>query len=239
MKHRQRRYDRNIQRREAQHQSDGKTFLIVVEGKQTERRYLDGLRQRLELKSAHVEICHAGATDPQNMVKEAIRLRDNRVAAARHSPVLVEYDEVWLVVDREAKHHPRARQLSSALQCAEREGIQVALSNPALEFWFVLHFELTTKSFADAAAVERRLKQKHLPGYVKNEPPLDELIPRLHTAEKNARSCLEHHEAGGGDGNPSTQMHLLVRSLNDSAAPGFRLMPPSPLETGSRRGTTR
>jgi hypothetical protein len=37
MKKRPRRYDRDFQRREPEQQSDGKTFLIVVEGKQTER----------------------------------------------------------------------------------------------------------------------------------------------------------------------------------------------------------
>jgi hypothetical protein len=224
MKRPRRNYHREYRRTPPGAQGDGKTFLIVVEGEETERLYLDGLRRKLELKSAHVEVVHAGATDPQNMVKAALKLRDARLEESKRSSILVPYDEVWVVIDREAKNDSRGKQLSAALAGAAAESILVALSNPAFEFWLVLHFEFTTKSFADAKAVERYLKAHHLPDYEKNDLPLETLLSKLADAVKHAAGCLKHHETCGGDGNPSTGVHLLAKSLNDSAAPVFRLM---------------
>lgn len=223
MKRPKRNYNRSFSRTPPSAQSDGKTFLIVVEGKETERLYFDGLRKRLELKSADVVVEHAGATDPQNMVTAAIALRNTRADTARKSVLLTPYDEVWVVFDREAKHHVRGKQLPAALVRAAEEDVSVALSNPSFEFWLLLHYGFTTKPFADAKAVIRELK-KHIPKYKKHSFPLDELFVLLAMAIKNAKACLLHHKAAAGDGNPSTEAHLLVMSLNNSAAPVFRLV---------------
>ena len=115
MKRPKRNYNRSFLRTAPGAQSDGKTFLIVVEGKETERLYFDGFRQRLELKAADVVVEHAGATDPQNMVTAAIALRNTRAEAAKKSVLLAPYDEVWVVFDREAKHHARGKQLPTAM----------------------------------------------------------------------------------------------------------------------------
>ena len=223
MKRLKRNYNRSYARTVPSKQSDGKTFLIVVEGKQTERLYFDEFRKRLELKAADVVIEHAGATDPQNMVTTAVTLRDKRAEAAKKSVLLAPYDEVWVVFDREATHHVRGKQLPAAISKAAEEEISVALSNPSFEFWLLLHYVFTTKPFSDAQAVIRELK-KHIPKYKKRLFPLDELFALLRTAIKNASACLAHHKAAQGDGNPSTEAHLLVTSLNNSAAPVFRLI---------------
>jgi hypothetical protein len=153
-----------------------------------------------------------------------VKLRDARLDESRRSSILVPYDEVWVVIDREARNHPRGKQLPAALASATNEGILIALSNPAFEFWLVLHFECTTKGFADATAVRRYLKAHHIPDYEKNDLPLEALFSKIGDAVKHAKSCLKHHETCDGDGNPSTRVHLLATSLNDSAAPVFRLM---------------
>ncbi len=223
MKRRPRDYDRDFRRASPKAERDGNTFLIVVEGEQTERLYLEGLCRRLGLKSAHVTVTHAGATDPQGMLNHALKLRDARAAEARNSPILVAYDEVWIVIDCEAKNHPRARQLPDALATAGAKNIHVALTDPAFEFWLLLHYEYTTTHFPDAKAVRRSLK-KHVKDYEKNALPLADLFSKLPTAVKHAGKCHEHHSACGGDGNPSTRVHLLAKSLNASAAPSARLL---------------
>ena len=50
-----------------------------------------------------------------------------------------------------------------------------------------------------------------------NTPDSDispEFLEKLPIAVKNAKRCRDHHETSAGDGNPSTQMDILVRSLN-------------------------
>jgi RloB-like protein len=219
---RRRDYSRDISRHEPSQQSDGKTFLIVVEGLETERRYLLGLRARLELKSADVFVEHAGATDPQNIVTTALKLRDAKREQAETSVRVAPYDEVWVVIDREAQNHARGKQLPDALTLATSEGISVALSNPCFEFWLLLHYVYTTKPFADPQAVIAALRE-HDDGYEKDDLPLDELFAALPTAVKYAEMCLRHHHSCRGDGNPSTYAHSLALSLNRSAAPVFQL----------------
>jgi hypothetical protein len=216
-------YRRGLSRSIPSAQSDGKTFLIVVEGKETERLYLINLRARLELKSADVVVEHAGVTDPMNMIDAAIALRDRRIADAKLSLTLIPYDEVWVVLDREAQNHVRGKQLPNAINRANYENISIALSNPCFEFWLLLHYMYTTKPFVDPNAVIGELK-KHCPGYKKNELPLNELFFRTESAAKRADDCIGHHKSCSGDGNPSTCTHILVRSLNTSSAPIFRLL---------------
>jgi hypothetical protein len=224
MKRQRRDYRREARRSlPAAEQGSGKLYLIVVEGEKTEHDYLTGLRAKMELKSADVVVLQVGKTDPDGMVAEAVRLRDERAKKASNSPVLLPYDEVWAVFDTEAKNHPRAKQLPAAYDRARAHGVRTGPSNPSFEFWLLLHHEATTKYLLDAAAAIKALK-KHLPHYQKNALPLDDLFARLKTACKNAAACRKHHEDCQGDGNPSTDVHLLVRSLNDSTAPVFRLL---------------
>jgi hypothetical protein len=223
MKRRRRKYARPMSPRGNVPQSDGKIFLIVVEGEQTERSYFYGLREKLEFKAADVLVFHSGATDPQNIVDAAIKLRDERFEASKKSLILAPYDEVWVVFDRESQLHVRGSQLPNALSSATTSGILVALSNPCFEFWLLIHYTFTTKQFSDATRVVKALR-KHDRGYAKNSLPLDELFSRTPTAVKNAIKCLKHHVTSKGDGNPSTHVHRLVSSLNASAAPVFRII---------------
>ncbi|HWB02135.1 MAG TPA: RloB family protein [Verrucomicrobiales bacterium] len=224
MKRQRRDYRREVRRSlPAAEQGSGKLYLIVVEGEKTEHDYFTGLRAKLELKSADVVVLQVGKTDPNGMVAEAIRLRDKREDEAKKSLVRARYDEVWVVFDTEAKDHPRAKQLPAAFNRARAQGVLIAPSNPSFEFWLLLHHEATTKYLLDAAAAIKALK-KHLPKYQKRALPLEDLLERLKTACKNAAACRKHHEDCQGDGNPSTDVHLLVRSLNDSTAPVFRLL---------------
>jgi hypothetical protein len=188
MRRRQRDYQHSFTRTQLGPQSDGKIFLIVVEGEQTERLYFYGLRDRLELKAADVFVEHSGATDPQNIVDRAVAKRDQRIAESAKSILLAPYDEVWVVFDREAPNHVRGKQMQAALASAESAGLSVAVSNPSFEFWLLIHYCFTTKPFNTTRDVIRALR-KHNEHYEKNDVALEELFSRLPVAVKNAFSC--------------------------------------------------
>jgi hypothetical protein len=197
-----------------------KTFLIVTEGKKTEPNYLRALCRRLRLSIAEVVVHHPEATDPKNLTEAAIELGKARRREARNS-LLVPYDEVWVVYDLEKLHDER-RQLHKSQQGKQKaHGVRVVTSDPCFEYWLLLHFQYTTRPFTDYNHVVRSLK-KHLPDYQKASDIQDSVLCRTPDAVKNAEKCRKHHKDCGGDGNPSTDMHLLVRSLNEAASGAFR-----------------
>ncbi|SFC31051.1 RloB-like protein [Flexibacter flexilis DSM 6793] len=73
------------------------------------------------------------------------------------------------------------------------KNVVVIVNNPCLEFWFLLHFEATSKYFEKCAGAETQLK-KHLTAYEKKERFFTKqdddiylkLQPHLQTAIKNA-----------------------------------------------------
>jgi hypothetical protein len=97
-------------------------ILIVCEGQNTEKSYFDQFR----LSSAQLVTLGKGY-NTISLVKEAIRLSK-----------LKNYEQVWCVFD---KDDFTANDFNSAITIAEAIGFNVAYSNQAFEYWFLLHFE--------------------------------------------------------------------------------------------------
>lgn len=193
----------------------------MVEGEATELRYFAEMRAKLRRKTAAVLVWHGDHTDPEGIVREAIKLRDEQ--AHRSTKTATEpYDQVWVVMDREKQNDPRREQLSRARELAARSHVRVALSIPSFEFWLLLHFHYTTGAFDGCSAVKKELK-KFIKNYHKAELPLDDLLARVATAVKHARQWRAHWDSASGDRNPSTDVDELVKALNESARSDVRL----------------
>jgi len=197
-----------------QFQPSGKSFLIVTEGEKTEPNYLKALRNRLQLNAAEVEILHPEGTDPITLTNRAIELRDARKKEAKKG-FAIAYDEVWVVFDLEKPHDERRKLAIKAMAMKEAAGIRFAVSDPAFEFWPLLHEEYTTSPFADCDAVIKRL-EKHWLDYSKGQSPSDEFLEKLPVAVQRAQQCRQHHEGCAGDGNPSTKVDILAKTLNSA-----------------------
>jgi RloB-like protein len=192
--------------------SSGQSFLIVTEGLKTEPNYLELLRKRLHLAAADVEIVHPNGTDPITLTERAIELRDARKRQARRNHAL-EYDEVWVVFDLE-KPHDQRRQLAERVHSLKGvKGIKFAVSDPAFEYWLLLHYHYTTAQFSDCGALVSRLKE-FWTDYDKSRSPSPEFLERIPTAVVRAERCRHYHLEVGGAKNPSTDVDHLVRSLN-------------------------
>jgi hypothetical protein len=197
--------------------SSGQSFLIVTEGLKTEPNYLELLRKRLHLAAADVEIVHPNGTDPVTLTERAIELRDLRRKQARRN-LAIEYDEVWVVFDLEKPHDER-RQLAVRAQTLRGvKGIKFAASDPAFEYWLLLHEYYTTAPFSDCDALISRLKQ-FWTDYDKGRSPAPEFLEKIPTAVMHAERCRKFHQEIGGAKNPSTDVDHLVRSLNLATRP--------------------
>lgn len=141
--------------------------------------------------------------DLQPEIPQKKALKDQFAKAIRLSE---DYDKVFWIIDydvvvsesRQAKkgHKPASQELQE--YCAELESkhtkVTVIINNSCLEFWFLLHFELTGKTFNNCDTASRHLS-KYLNGYEKTQRYYTrqgddiylKLKPYLTTAVSNAK----------------------------------------------------
>ncbi len=208
-----RRYERtmNSYDRRPGSRSPGRCILIVCEGAETEPNYFASLRDHLKLSTISVKIKdRAGA--PTSVVDEAQAQVEKRQQDIRDGRTNVsQFEAVWCVFDVENPRHNQT--FDRAVQVADQNEFQLAVSNPAFEFWYVLHFERTTRPFADGDELKEYLK-RHIPGYHPAMQVFYDLVPSTPTAIRYARSILENHPQGEQRfPNPSTRVHLLVEEM--------------------------
>ena len=113
-----------------------------------------------------------------------------------------EYDKVFWIVDLDVllKEEREKKNSTSSLQksleywgkLSKQKKIVVIVNNPCLEYWFLLHFQMTNKVFTSCADAEKQVSQ-HLKGYEKTEKFFKkdndiykQLKPFLKTAKENA-----------------------------------------------------
>ena len=137
---------------------------------------------------------------------------------------VIPYDEVWVIFDLEDLHDVRRKQAAEAMRMKEARNLIFGISDPAFEYWLLLHKEYTTKPFDGPTAVIRQLKN-HWKDYTKGAQLPQDFLEKIPDAVSRAEKCRSHHIKSNGDGNPSTSVDILTRSLNSATRPHlqFRL----------------
>ena len=197
---------KDLKRRRA-FKTPNKPELIVCEGSSTEPSYFRAFRGQLRLYAVQVDVvgllCQSR---PIQVVDHAIF---KKKSALRQS---LPYNKVWCVIDVEAPVPHES--LTQAIAKARDNKINVILSNPCFEYWFLLHFKKTITAFPNDTTVYNSLKQVHK-SYKKTRIGFDILFPRTHTAIKHAQEVLLETNCGEDltHHNPSTHVHRLVTHL--------------------------
>lgn len=183
-------------------------LLIACEGEMTEPLYFRGLCKLLGLGRNLVEIgAGKGGSSPDQVYARARR------AAAAASAAGNPFSEVFCVVDRDI--HERFNEAVSRMR---RAGFRPIVSDPAFEFWLLLHFRQTTKPYEAEGPRSRARAAIHdlkrvFPAYSKSQRDLARaLYPRLGTAIENAKR-VEQAAAAAGNANPSSGMWRLAERL--------------------------
>ncbi len=178
-----------------------KVIVIICEGEETEPNYFKDWKEYCRSPTVHVRVVPGRKEGtPSKLVEKAIE----------ESKKIKKGDEVWCVCDVEGERdRPR---FDKAMRSTR--GIKVAASNPAFEYWYLLHFEPTDRPFCNAAEVIKALK-KHLPDYLRNKKGMfARLKDRLETAIENAHLLRELSGDNWEDyPNPSTGVVDLVEEL--------------------------
>lgn len=145
--------------------------------------------------------------EPKRVVEIA---KERSVEAAREArrqrdPSLA-FDEVWCVFDRDS--HER---FFDACTMARDNGFRLAISNPCVELWLLLHFR-DSPGLRHREDV-KRLVGEVLPGYDKSID-FDKLRVGLSDADRRAEALdLAARKMGEEGRNPSTGFYLLTRSI--------------------------
>lgn len=179
------------------------TILVICEDKKSSKRYLEEACQHFRCSSFRIE--HVGKTDPKGIV-EAAFLEKGR------------YDELICAVDRDSHEN-----FDQALQFAQANDILVIASYPCYEFWLLLHFEYSRRSYmpvgeksaADRIIEEQLQKHEELQNYRKGESDIfRRLLPRLAVAKDNSARALAD-AIKVGELNPSSEMHILIEKIEN------------------------
>lgn len=154
---------------------------IVCEGNETEVLYFKHFRTRnclvdiIPIPSKHKAAEH--------LVKHANSLIDK----GSYNPK--DGDLIWCVFDCDDN---KDTELKAALNHAEKQGYKIAFSNPAFEYWYLLHFEKHSGYIENSSSTIEILKNRnYLRNYGKSTDVFNDLLDKQSCAIKYAAERIK------------------------------------------------
>jgi hypothetical protein len=181
-------------------------LLVFTEGEVTEETYLTYWHRRFR-SQVNIEI-HESHGTPLTLVTRAAETKADNERAERKGRGRA-HDEVWCLFD--VDEHPSLRE---AVALANARGIKLAISNPCIELWFLLHFA-SQSAYIERRAAQTRAKEHLRCGKDLNEAALNLLATNFPTAKLRAIALDAKHEGDGtpAPGNPSSGVWEIVDAI--------------------------
>ena len=187
-------------------------ILIITEGSKTEPMYFDNFRTRQN----NIDVRIVGNND---------HLLDKAVAYKKEEQISIEYgDSTWIVADGDIDFKTQGaldtknKKLLHAREKARSKDIEIIISNPCFEFWYLLHFMYSTKHFNDYRSVQAELN-KYIPNYEKSKDIYSQLSPYTGKATEHAKRIEKSHINNGYslpfglDVSPYTDVYKLIEKF--------------------------
>jgi len=185
-------------------------IFLVAEGKnKTETMYFRDFGQDV---NRIIRFASGNHTDPVNMVNEL----KNFLVENDFSQDLG--DKAYCLIDADV-NPSKNEQILKAEELAKRAGIEIILSVPCFEIWFLSHFIFSTKQYISSAEVVTDL-QKYILGYGKSTSGVYKKTKALiSTAHENAVRLEEYCKKNGflvhtTEFLPSTDVYRIVEELH-------------------------
>lgn len=156
---------------------------IYCEGEKTEPNYIN---QRFPNNRNLIKIEPTKKNTPKQLVDEAVKAKNHK-----DTP---EGDIFWVVYDRESEQKYKESLHKNAYDKAEKNSVNIALSNVCFEVWLLLHFKITVAHYHNYedlrknSPLRQELRKKGLKDYEKGNPDIFNIIS---DSIKNARQRAE------------------------------------------------
>lgn len=185
-----------------------KELLVLVEGAVTEEAYL--LFWKRQYRQLTLVDVHEFRGTPMSLVEKAVELKAAEEREARRGRGRA-HDEIWCVFDVDAHLY-----LHEAIALAAAEGINVAISNPCIELWFLLHF-VDQRAYIDRHAAQKAAKAALGCDKQLTSSALERMADNFETAKARARNLDDKHfkDDTPAPGNPSSGAWRLIDSIAD------------------------
>lgn len=186
-----------------------RVILVSYEGNnKTERYYFDSFKG-ID-KNYTIKTVPGNETDPVSLVKQTI----NKVKELRLD--LSKDDKAYCIFDTDIDLKKNV-QIRKAIELGKLNNICIITSSPCIEFWFLIHYEYTTKYLTNNDAI-KRLKE-YYSDYSKNCNMYSILYSKLNTAIENAKKLEKFHLSNNisiqtVEANPHTDVYLIVEELS-------------------------
>jgi hypothetical protein len=157
-----------------------KRILILTEDEKSSKKYFEAFKKdeklRRDLGAVSVDIFHPKDYSPLGLVNDA---KERKKKAIREKN---KYDEIWIVLDRDGHAN-----FAQALDSAQANQINVALSVRCFEYWVLLHFEYTTQGFRKCDDIIKYIRKNHFKDYSKAYCCYEEIRDRVDSAIKRGK----------------------------------------------------
>ena len=186
--------------------SQRREILVFTEGEKTEGGYLLPWRRAFRDRVlVSVDPFHG---PPASLVDTAVQVKREQARDAKRGKGRG-YDEIWCMFDIDA--HPN---VPEAVQKAQANGVRLAISNPCLELWFMLHFEERT-SYIGRHDAQTRAADLLSCGKNLSAAAMNALFEQYEDARRRARRLDKKHFGDGSPAgsNPSSSVWTLVDSI--------------------------
>lgn len=179
-------------------------ILIGCEGKnKTEKNYFTEFNRTQ--KKYMIKPASGNSTDPKGIVEDTV------VSMGKFE----EEDLAFCLFDSDTDKQKQP-QIDQAVALAKKNGIEVLLSVPCFEIWFLQHFQYSTGSLTSNQTIDKL--KKFIPEYEKSENVFLQLEESMETAVEHAERLERYHNELGVQSkslerNPSTEAYKLVKLL--------------------------
>lgn len=138
--------------RSTKKRSRGKRYLIVTNGKVTEKEYFERLVDLYGLRGRVVIDKGAAGRDPKTLVERAADLKAKEDKEARKER-FDSWESVWAVTDVDGFS------MFAAQQLARQESVGLAVSNPCFEVWLIDHMIVCPEFCSETKACEKKAQE--------------------------------------------------------------------------------
>lgn len=168
-------------------------YVIATEGRSTEMKYIDSLRERYGVRNVKYAPRKWNRTKPMQVLND---LLDYRASQSRDRQSL---DEYWVVFDHD---NCEDHELKQVQEKANRYRCKLADSKPCFELWLLLHFKplgdfrrLETSGDNSPCSPAERYLETEDKSYDRNRKgkyDANKYLGKIHTAIRNARAVDRH-----------------------------------------------